>query len=137
MFQVQFGSFQIRQIQYYPFVPQVQQVYYPGLTPVEQPVYSVYPSYNPSLSGYPAPGYPVGPAYPAPGYPVAGYPAPGYPAPGYPAPGYPAPGYPIGGAPGVNPQNPVEVEDPADNLPAEELNQGSGNDEDTVAVDAA
>jgi hypothetical protein len=42
-----------------------------------------------------------------------------------------APGTP--GAP--NPQNPIEVEDPADNQPNEDLQQG--NDEDTVSIDSA
>lgn len=48
-------------------------------------------------------------------------------------------GYPfVGGipaAPGVNPQNPIEVEDPADNQPNEAIQQG--DDEDTVSIDSA
>lgn len=44
---------------------------------------------------------------------------------------------PAPGAAGVNPQNPVEVEDPADNRPNDDLTQGSNDDEDTVSVESA
>lgn len=41
-------------------------------------------------------------------------------------------------APGVNPQNPVEVEDPADNTQNENLQQQQINgDDDTVAIESA
>lgn len=79
---------------------------YPNIYYPQQPVFAIQPVYQPAYQ----------PAY-----------IPGL------APG--APGIPYPGAPGVNPQNPVEVEDPADNRPNEDLT--NGNDEDTVAIDSA
>lgn len=38
-------------------------------------------------------------------------------------------------APGVNPENPIEVESPADNQPAEELK--ANDDNDSVSVESA
>lgn len=86
-----------------------QFAYYPQVQQVPQ-IY--YPGLNPVYSIYPG----ILPSF-------GGFPVP-----------YPYPGLPVGPA-GVNPQNPVEVEDPADNQPNEDLTQG--NDEDTVAIDSA
>lgn len=84
-------------------------MYYPSH--VYQPQYPVYYPTAPAAH----PFYPVHPSYPAhPSYPWVIQ-------------------LPAGGAPGVNPQNPVEVESPADNAPAD-LTQ---IDEDTVAVESA
>lgn len=89
----------VRQIAYYPQIPQIYYPSHPGLNPV----YSIYPGIYPSFAGVPGIHFP-----------------------------------PQGFAPGVNPQNPIEVEDPADNRPNEDLQQGQqGNDEDTVSIDSA
>lgn len=90
----------------YNIIPQYHQIYYPAQHPVQHPiqhpVYQIHPAYAPTLGGIPAFG----------GVPTFG---------GYP---YPQP------APGINPQNPVEVESPADNT-------GTSGDDDTVTVESA
>jgi hypothetical protein len=89
----------------YPVLRQI--AFYPQVPQIYYPgsVLSIYPGIYPSIPGIQVAG----------GIPFAG-------------------GVP-GVAPGVNPQNPVEVEDPADNLPNEPIKQG--DDEDTVSIDSA
>lgn len=101
------GAFSYRTLENHAYAPVVRSYYYPQYQPVyyPQPVYQIHPAYVPTLGGLPTiPG-------------IASYPSFG----GVP---FPAP------APGVNPQNPVEVESPADNA-------GISVDEDTVTVESA